>query len=479
MKYEILSALDNIEIKYMESDLEMLDMLTAAYERAAVVLEHREDPEAFSDFEIFQEGEILDKAMGNKYENVFKRIIAFIPRLLIATAESIGKTFSKENNEQMESGIDGAINTMQNGTPQQKHQLVTYVNNNSEGNVKMNDDGTIETPTFKVGLLGHLEFLKSSKEIMDRIKQEMDPNSATAYQQLADNIQNILDKREEFNSNTAKLTLDALRQCGKDIVTLAPALTESISVVGKELNKQIKKMEQSGTASQEEINKQKAARNALSKLQLWSKMISRGNTAYQGVKKLFSAFTKDINPFHKKNNMTDAEREAIIDQRRENSAARRDIEMVDNARADDDETKAKREKLNQMKREITEQKQKLANYQYNEQERAQIQNRINELSNTISTLEAEIQQRDPSYESNAGIERSNLNKEKTKAENDINQLNKRKTELQNKLNGIPNNNAFNKLKRQKLEKEITMIDSNISKLNSKVTDLDARISAVV
>ena len=427
MKYEILSVLDDVESIYIESDIAIMDSLADAYKRASVVWEQYKDEELFSDLKMYQEGEILDKAMGNKYENILYRILAFIPRLLIATAESIKKTFSDDNVSENENGIDKAAMLFQSGSPDEKHKLQQYVNSNSEGKVILNDDGTIDTPDFKVGIPGHIEFLLSSKKIMDRIKQEMDVNSQTAYQQLADNIQNILDKREEFNSNTAKLTFAALKQCGKDIVTLAPALTESIGIVGKKLNKEIEEMEQTNSGSEKDKQQLIQARNALAKIQKWSKLITSGNRVWSIVSGLFkgAAFLNtDIKDLGKKTEeMTPEEREAKINERRENAAQERaQINPQDN-----EEVKNLKTQLNALKLEIEKQQAALNDATHNEEERTKIQEKINELNAKSEEITNELNAH--------GVQRENTAEQQNQQiTNQLQQIEKQQNALTKKIN---------------------------------------------
>lgn len=394
MKYEILNALDRVDTMYIESDIEILDALTDAYERASVVLEQYEEMELFTNLQMFQEGEILDKAMGNKYENMLIRILKFIPRLLIATAEAIAKAFNQKEMQPAEDGIASAENIMNNGTPEEKHNLITYVNNNSDGQLKMNEDGTFETPNFKVGIIGHLEFLKSSRDLMKRIKEEMDVNKSTSYKDLADHINNIINGREQITEDTAKLTFTALKQAMKDIVSLAPVLTETIGVIGNKLNKEIAEMEQNGNASQEDIQKQKEARQLLATVQKWSKMITTGNTVIKVVKKVFGIgkfLDQDINPFNNNNQpSTPQEKQDIIDARREQAAQQRDEQRIANRSQDDEETKKKKLEVDKLKATLAKKQTELSKIRWNKNKREALQRQIDLLTNQIQTIENEI-----------------------------------------------------------------------------------------
>ena len=76
---QLLDLIDQIDQTVVDSEINVLESLIASYGKSIIIL---------------QEGVILDEAKGDKSESMIKRILLFIPRLIKALVQKIGKLVS-------------------------------------------------------------------------------------------------------------------------------------------------------------------------------------------------------------------------------------------------------------------------------------------------------------------------------------------------------------------------------------------------
>ena len=79
----ILQSIDYLDDLIQESEINVLTALCDVYEKTCTIMEHYEG-DALSDFDIFQEGFVQESDDVGKKENIIKKILLFIPRLLRA-----------------------------------------------------------------------------------------------------------------------------------------------------------------------------------------------------------------------------------------------------------------------------------------------------------------------------------------------------------------------------------------------------------
>ena len=118
---EILSSIDNIDDCVMEAELNVLNAMINEYDKAIMIMENYNGND-YSSFDIFQESVIMEDGekkpqpiFGNKGENIIKRILMFIPRLISTIIRNIDKLFNKKKDQEI-------IDRLQNPESQPKTQ---------------------------------------------------------------------------------------------------------------------------------------------------------------------------------------------------------------------------------------------------------------------------------------------------------------------------------------------------------------------
>ena len=99
--------IDHIQEVTDQAEINVLESLIKTYDKSIVILEECEDIEPYADILVFQEGAKWDKfkedtkapVLGNKGENIIKRILMIIPRLIQKLIALIRKIFKKSKTE--------------------------------------------------------------------------------------------------------------------------------------------------------------------------------------------------------------------------------------------------------------------------------------------------------------------------------------------------------------------------------------------
>ena len=100
---EILSSIDNIDDCVMEAEMNVINALCNGYDKAIMIMENY-NGNSYDCFDIFQEGfkdEVNKPIRGVKGENIIKRILMAIPRLIALLIKKVKKFFNKEKNERI------------------------------------------------------------------------------------------------------------------------------------------------------------------------------------------------------------------------------------------------------------------------------------------------------------------------------------------------------------------------------------------
>ena len=100
---EILSSIDNIDDCVMEAEMNVLTALCNEYDKAIMIMENY-NGDSYDCFDIFQEGfkdEVNKPVRGVKGENIIKRILMAIPRLIALLVKKVKKFFNKEKSERI------------------------------------------------------------------------------------------------------------------------------------------------------------------------------------------------------------------------------------------------------------------------------------------------------------------------------------------------------------------------------------------
>ena len=133
LNQEILSAIDNIDDIVQESEMNVLNALYDTYEKSIMLLEHYEG-DALYDFDIFQEGfkDVINEAKGSKGENIIKKILLFIPRLLRAIGRAIKKLWDNRHSKVLRNKIDELERQISELSETQKNDFLKLYKNSLE-----------------------------------------------------------------------------------------------------------------------------------------------------------------------------------------------------------------------------------------------------------------------------------------------------------------------------------------------------------
>ena len=105
---EILSSIDNIDECVMEAEMNVLNAMINEYDKAIMIMENYNGND-YSSFDIFQEGfkdEVNKPIRGVKGENILKRILMAIPRLIAMIVRKVKKFFNKEKGERIVKNLE-------------------------------------------------------------------------------------------------------------------------------------------------------------------------------------------------------------------------------------------------------------------------------------------------------------------------------------------------------------------------------------
>ena len=105
---EILSSIDNIDECVMEAEMNVLNAMINEYDKAIMIMENYNGND-YSSFDIFQEGfkdELNKPIRGVKGENIIKRILMAIPRLIALLVKKVKKFFNKEKGERIVKNLE-------------------------------------------------------------------------------------------------------------------------------------------------------------------------------------------------------------------------------------------------------------------------------------------------------------------------------------------------------------------------------------
>lgn len=120
MEKSYIDYIDAINSAQSDAEVSVLVALTSAYAKQAVMLE--ECAEDYPGLTLIQEGEVLDKAKGDKSESMLKRILLFIPRLIKALWE---KVFKKQKSSNIKSVVKQIETAAKSGEKGRKVEIVS------------------------------------------------------------------------------------------------------------------------------------------------------------------------------------------------------------------------------------------------------------------------------------------------------------------------------------------------------------------
>ena len=150
---EILSSIDNIDDCVMEAEMNVLNAMINEYDKAIMIMENY-NGDSYDCFDIFMEADestannnsnepkkkskLDGPILGSKGENIIKRILLVIPRLIATLIRSIKKKWDNRKSQQLIKKIE----QLENLTQDQKKQLSELQEGLNETNQKVSDNTT-------------------------------------------------------------------------------------------------------------------------------------------------------------------------------------------------------------------------------------------------------------------------------------------------------------------------------------------------
>ena len=150
---EILSSIDNIDECVMEAEMNVISALCNEYDKAIMIMENY-NGNSYDCFDIFMEADestannnsnepkkkskLDGPILGSKGENIIKRILLVIPRLIATLIRSIKKKWDNRKSQQLIKKIE----QLENLTQEQKKQLSELQEGLNETNQKVSDNTT-------------------------------------------------------------------------------------------------------------------------------------------------------------------------------------------------------------------------------------------------------------------------------------------------------------------------------------------------
>lgn len=212
VEYEILDSIDNIDSCIQESTLDVFEATMKEYEKFSQFVEFSVFEEAF-----YMEGKILDEATGkNTFDGTLKKIILFLPRLLIAIVKSIASVFTDKYDEEVTTnGAKASENLNNTNDPNKLAMAQENVNTISNGEIQFDPN----TKKFKLGktfshIKNWIKILTGAAPLIEKIRT-MKEGGETSYGVLAKNLKAIL-KGEMSIDEGLGLTSDMLVELAKD-----------------------------------------------------------------------------------------------------------------------------------------------------------------------------------------------------------------------------------------------------------------------
>ena len=263
---EILSSIDDINYSVQESAISVLDAMIKEYDKMS----------DFFEFSIFQEaviteGKILDEATGkNTFDNTFKKILLFIPRLLAGIVKAIASVFTDKFDEDVDKNAPEANENLKNENDPQK-LAIAQVNTQTVSNGEINFE-----PRKKHFILGdkfaHIKnYTKIVSGVCPIIKKLR--TGGTSYSTIVKELRSILNG-ETTMDEARVLTSDVMFELVKDSSRVSRAASGIIDEVRMHLEKKLKIAEAAG----KDISDQAAIKDMLDELSKYANICSTVTT---------------------------------------------------------------------------------------------------------------------------------------------------------------------------------------------------------
>ena len=276
----LLSDIDDLDDITLESMLDVYSSLSSQYEKIMTMNDGSMD--------IVMEGDVIDYATGkNTIDSGLKKILLFLPRLLIGIAKSITGTFSKDYKAEKDEAYKRAEENLNIADEEDLNAAAEEVKKITEGNMEF------DPKTKKLSIVGKfkdyrrkIKTAKKAKKIFIRIRNEA-VNANTDYKALAAEVSSIIKGDKKMDAVTTSITLEALNTALDDAKLASDGIGDIAKETSAVLDKKIK----------EELAKgDKADKSKLDSMKLLSDQISSVAGDIHGMAK-FGKFGKGVIDF--------------------------------------------------------------------------------------------------------------------------------------------------------------------------------------
>lgn len=259
---EILESIDQIENVITESEVNVTLAIIDSYQKALTIMENYNGDD-YSSFSIFQEGAILDEARGAKDENMIKRILLFIPRLIQALGKALMNVIKKSNTDtSKQEAVKTFFDNMDRCSDDDIRKIEDDINKKIvKTGTKVSFDKKKKTISFKnINWKFHIKSVLSVVKAIKRLKDEFNlKDPGNPIRQFVDECKSINSGYKSAGFETAHLGLLAFSSLVQDVVSASQALTNTAFEVSDAMSHIIKNDRDKGELSSDK--KQQLCRN--------------------------------------------------------------------------------------------------------------------------------------------------------------------------------------------------------------------------
>lgn len=265
---EILSSIDDVNETVMESSIDVFDSIINEFDKLSQFVEFTVFNES-----VVMEGQVWDTATGaGTLDGTFKKIILFIPRLLIGIVKAIGNVFTKDFKKENDENKSKAAENIEKETDPAKLEVAkenTIVV--SEGNLNFDPKKKrfFLTKTF-LHIRNYIRILVGVAPLLKKLKNTAN-GASTSYGTLAKELWAIIRGKAQLGEETAGLTADALIDLSSDACSAALAVRGICSEISLNLEKQMQK----DYADGKDITKKAEMKDLADSVASVSKIVSR------------------------------------------------------------------------------------------------------------------------------------------------------------------------------------------------------------
>ena len=255
---EILESIDQIENVITESEVNVTLAIIDSYQKALTIMENYNGDD-YSSFSIFQEGAILDEARGAKDENMIKRILLFIPRLIQALGKALMNVIKKSNTDtSKQEAVKDFFDNMDQYSDDTIQKAENDINEKiAETGKKVSFDKKKKTMSFKdINWKFHIKSVLSVVKAIKRLKDEFnlkDPENP--IRQFVDECKSIKSGYKKPGLDTTAYGAIAFASLVQDFISASEALSYTSIEVSAAMENIIEHDENKGELASEKKQK--------------------------------------------------------------------------------------------------------------------------------------------------------------------------------------------------------------------------------